>query len=320
MSRTILDAVGRTPLVRLERLVPRQHATVLLKLEFSNPLSSVKDRIGLAMIEAAERAGELHPGSHIVEPTSGNTGIALAFVAAAKGYAITLMIPDSMSVERRALLLALGASFVLTPGALGMRGAIEEAERFAAGGPDRWLARQFENPANPAVHEATTGPEIWSDTLGHVDAVVAGVGTGGTISGVSRYLKRRNPSLVSIAVEPEESPVLSGGQAGRHPIQGIGAGFVPATLDRDVVDLVETVSGEEAFEWARRLAREEGILAGISSGANVAVAARLAERSEYRGRTIVTFACSAGERYLSTPLYELIGMGSCGGQTQDFVI
>jgi cysteine synthase len=319
MSSTILDTVGSTPLVRLERLVPRQHATVLLKLEFANPLSSVKDRIGLAMIEAAERSGDLHPGSHIVEPTSGNTGIALAFVAAAKGYPVTLMIPDSMSVERRALLLALGASFVLTPGNLGMRGAIDEAERFAAAGPDRWLARQFENPANPAVHEATTGPEIWSDTLGHVDVLVAGVGTGGTISGVSRYLKRRNPALVSVAVEPEESPVLSGGRPGRHPIQGIGAGFVPATLDRDVVDSVETVSGDEAFEWARRLAREEGILAGISSGANVAVAARLAERPEYRGRTIVTFACSAGERYLSTRLYELIGMGSCGA-TSDFAI
>ena len=309
MHKTILETVGGTPLVRLRRLIPPEHATVLLKLEFANPLSSVKDRIGLAMIEAAERTGQLRPTSHIVEPTSGNTGIALAFVGAAKGYPVTLVIPDSMSMERRALLLGLGASFVLTPARLGMRGAIDRAEELAAEIPQAWLPRQFENPANPAVHEATTGPEIWSGTLGHVDAVVAGVGTGGTITGAARYLKRRNPTLRAIAVEPAESPAISRGTTGRHAIQGIGAGFVPANYDASVVDGVETVESEEAFDWARRLAREEGILAGISSGANVAVAARLAARPEYRGKTIVTFACSSGERYLSTPLYELIGMG-----------
>ena len=309
MHKTILETVGGTPLVRLRRLIPPEHATVLLKLEFANPLSSVKDRIGLAMIEAAERTGQLRPTSHIVEPTSGNTGIALAFVGAAKGYPVTLVIPDSMSMERRALLLGLGASFVLTPARLGMRGAIDRAEELAAEIPQAWLPRQFENPANPAVHEATTGPEIWSGTLGHVDAVVAGVGTGGTITGAARYLKRRNPALRAIAVEPAESPAISRGTTGRHAIQGIGAGFVPANYDASVVDGVETVESEEAFDWARRLAREEGILAGISSGANVAVAARLAARPEYRGKTIVTFACSSGERYLSTPLYELIGMG-----------
>ena len=260
------------------------------------------------MIEAAERTGELQPSSHIVEPTSGNTGIALAFVGAAKGYPVTLVIPDSMSMERRALLLGLGASFELTPARLGMRGAIDRAQALAAEIPHAWMPRQFENPANPAVHEATTGPEIWSDTLGHVDAIVAGVGTGGTITGVARFLKRKNPGLRAIAVEPAESPVISRGTSGRHAIQGIGAGFVPANYDPTVVDGVETVESDEAFEWARRLAREEGILAGISSGANVAVAARLAARPEYRGKTIVTFACSSGERYLSTPLYELIGM------------
>ena len=310
MPKTILDTIGGTPLVRLQRLVPAAHATVLLKLEFANPLSSVKDRIGLAMIDAGERAGELHPGSHIVEPTSGNTGIALAFVGAARGYRVTLVIPDSMSMERRALLLGLGASFVLTPAWLGMQGSIDKARELAGSLIDAWMPRQFENPANPAVHEATTGPEIWSGTLGHVDAVVAGVGTGGTITGVSRYLKRMNPGIRAIAVEPAESPAISEGRGGRHAIQGIGAGFVPANYDSSVVDGVETVETEEAFEWARRLAREEGILAGISSGANVAVAARLASRPEYRGKTIVTFACSSGERYLSTPLYELIGMQS----------
>jgi cysteine synthase len=319
MHKTILKTVGGTPLVRLRRLIPPEHGTVLLKLEFFNPLSSVKDRIGLAMIEAAERAGELQPSSHIVEPTSGNTGIALAFVGAAKGYRVTLVIPDSMSMERRALLLGLGASFELTPARLGMRGAIDRAQALAAEIPQAWMARQFENPANPTVHEATTGPEIWSDTLGHVDTIVAGVGTGGTITGVARHLKRRNPAILAIAVEPAESPVLSRGMSGRHAIQGIGAGFVPANYDPAVVDGVETVESEEAFDWARRLAREEGILAGISSGANVAVAARLAARPEYRGKTIVTFACSSGERYLSTPLYELIGMGAAS-HSQEFDI
>lgn len=319
MNKTILDVVGATPLVRLQRLVPEDYATVLLKLEFSNPLSSVKDRIGRAMVEAAERSGALRPGAHIVEPTSGNTGIALAFVGAAKGYPVTLVIPDSMSIERRALFLGLGASFALTPSSLGMQGAIDKAHEIAGGLPSAWMPRQFENPANPAVHEATTGPEIWSESLGHVDAIVAGVGTGGTITGVARYLKRRNPSVRAIAVEPAESPVISQGWSGRHAIQGIGAGFVPANYDPGVVDGVETVTAADAFEWARRLAREEGILAGISSGANLAVAARLAARPDYRGRTIVTFACSSGERYLSTPLYELIGM-NCEPRSADFEI
>jgi cysteine synthase len=306
----ILGTVGRTPLVQLRRVVPTGHARVLLKCEFFNPLSSVKDRIGRAMVEAAERQCEIGPGTHIIEPTSGNTGIALAFVAAAKGYRLTLVIPDSMSHERRALLRALGAEFVLSPARLGMRGAMEKAAELAKRWPNSWMPRQFENPANPRVHEIATGPEIWSDTQGHVDIVVAGVGTGGTITGVARYLRRRNSSVRAIAVEPEESPVISGGEAGSHQIQGIGAGFVPANLDTSLLDDVESISSEEAFRWARRLAREEGLLVGISTGANVAVAARLAARPKNRGKVIVTFASSSGERYLSTPLYELVGLPS----------
>ncbi len=304
----ILGTVGQTPLVRLARVIPDRDARVLVKCEYFNPLSSVKDRIGLAMIEDAELRGELSGKNHIIEPTSGNTGIALAFVAAAKGLKLTLVIPDSMSVERRALLLGLGADFVLTPACEGMRGAIERAEELADSIPGSWMPRQFENPANPYIHEISTGPEIWAATRGRVDIIVAGVGTGGTITGVARHLRRRNPNLQAIAVEPEESPVISGGRPGTHRIQGIGAGFVPNNLDQSLLTAVETVSSEEAFAWARRLAREEGILAGISSGANLAVAARVAARPENQGKTIVTFACSAGERYLSTPLYELIGM------------
>jgi len=306
--RSVLETVGRTPLVRLGASVPGRRAAILLKAENRNPLASVKDRIGLAMVEAAEADGSLAPGGHIIEPTSGNTGIALAFVAAAKGYRVTLTMPDSMSVERRALLLGLGAEFVLTPARAGMRGAIERAERLLAETPGGWMPRQFENPANPSIHETTTGPEIWAATDGHVDVVVAGVGTGGTITGVSRFLKQVIPHLQAIAVEPEESPVLSRGLAGAHGIQGIGAGFVPRTLDVSLLDGVETVGTQEAMEWARRLAREEGLLVGVSTGANVAVAHRLASRPENAGKTIVTFACSTGERYLSTPLYRLIGM------------
>ena len=304
----ILGSVGQTPLVRLNRIIPSDHAKILLKCEYFNPLSSVKDRIGLAMIEDAELTGELTKSNHIIEPTSGNTGIALAFVAAAKGYKLTLVIPDSMSVERRALLLGLGAEYVLTPASGGMNEAIARAHELADTTAGSWMPRQFENPANPRIHEIATGPEIWVATRGNVDIVIAGVGTGGTITGVTRYLRLRNPDLESIAVEPEESPVISGGRAGSHRIQGIGAGFVPANLDCSLLSGVETVSADEAFHWARRLAREEGILAGISSGANVAVAARLAALPENRGKTIVTFACSAGERYLSTPLYELMGL------------
>lgn len=304
----LLETVGRTPLLRLTRVLGRHHAAVLVKAENRNPLGSVKDRIGLAMIEAAEADGAIEPGGRIIEPTSGNTGIALAFVAAAKGYPVTLTMPDSMSTERRALLLGLGADFILTPAKAGMRGAIERAEELLAATRGGWMPRQFENPANPAIHEITTGPEIWAATGGHVDILVAGVGTGGTITGVSRFLKMHNPALRAIAVEPAESAVLSGGPPGQHGIQGIGAGFVPRNFDRGVVDAVETVTTAEAMDWARRLAREEGLLVGVSSGANVAVAHRLASRPENAGKTIVTFACSTGERYLSTPLYQLIGM------------
>ncbi|MEI6239543.1 MAG: cysteine synthase A [Planctomycetia bacterium] len=304
----MLDTVGGTPLLRLDRSLPGRMAAVFVKAECRNPLASIKDRIGLAMVEAAEAAGELGARGHIIEPTSGNTGIALAFVAAAKGYSITLTMPDSMSLERRALLLGLGAQFVLTPATLGMQGAIDEAERLAAATPGAWMPRQFENPANPAIHETTTGPEIWSATGGAVDIVVAGVGTGGTISGVGRFLKRMKTSVQAIAVEPEESPAISRGRSGRHGIQGIGAGFIPRNYDPTVVDKVETVTSDEAFDWARRLAREEGLLVGISTGANVAVAHRIAIRPENAGKTIVTFACSSGERYLTTRLYRLVGM------------
>jgi len=300
---SVVETTFDTPLVRLNHLVPADHATVYVKLEFFNPLSSVKDRIGRSMIESAERAGILTPQTQIIEPTSGNTGIALAFVAAAKGYHLTLTMPESMSVERRALLQALGARLVLTPAKDGMRGAIARAQELAATTLNSWIPQQFENPANPAVHEATTGPEIWADTRGRVDMFVTGVGTGGTITGVTRFLRRQNPDLKAIAVEPADSPVISGGKSGPHKIQGIGAGFIPKNLDTSLLSGVETVANEEAFTWARRLAREEGILGGISSGANVAAAVRLAARPENRGKVIVTVAPSCGERYLSTPLF-----------------
>lgn len=306
-NKIFADVVGTTfdtPLVRLQRLIPADHATVLLKLEFFNPFSSVKDRIGRAMIETAEHAGLLHRDTHIIEPTSGNTGIALAFVAAAKGYRLTLAMPESMSLERRAMLQALGAQLVLTPAKDGMRGAIAKAQELAELTPNSWIPQQFENPANPAIHETTTGPEIWSDTKGKVDIIVAGVGTGGTITGVTRFLKRNNPAIKAYAVEPADSPVISGGKPGPHKIQGIGAGFIPRNLDAGLLSGVETVSNEDAFTWARRLAQVEGILAGISTGANVAAAARLAARPENARKVIVTFAPSFGERYLSTPLYE----------------
>jgi len=260
------------------------------------------------MIRDAEQTGTLYPGCRIIEPTSGNTGIALAFVAAARGYGLTLTMPDSMSHERRAMLRALGAEFVLTPSSEGMPGAIRQANQIFAETHHAWMPKQFENPANPAAHERYTGPEIAAVVGGDVDILVAGVGTGGTITGVSRFLRTLNPRLLSVAVEPEESPTISTGRSGRHSIQGIGAGFIPKNLDLSLISAVETVDCEEAFAWARRLAMEEGILAGISTGANVAVAARLAMQSENRGKTIVTFACSCGERYLSTALYQLIGM------------
>lgn len=296
-------AIGNTPMIRINKLVPEGGATVFAKCEFFQPLNSVKDRIGAAMIEAAERDGKISADTHIIEPTSGNTGIALAFVCAAKGYKLTLTMPESMSVERRALLRAMGANLELTPAAGGMPGAIEAAQEMVDREDNAWMPQQFENPANPAIHAATTGPEIWNDTGGKIDAIVAGVGTGGTITGVARYLKELNPDFQSIAVEPTHSPVISGGSAGKHRIQGIGAGFIPKNLDVSMVDDVVQVEDEDAFEWARMLAREEGIMAGISSGANMWAAAQVAARPEFQGKNIVTIMCSLGERYLSTPLF-----------------
>jgi cysteine synthase A len=301
----IVETTFDTPLVRLKRIIPENHAKVFVKLEFFNPYSSVKDRIGRSMIEAAHKAGILTPETHIIEPTSGNTGIALAFVAAAHGFRLTLTMPESMSIERQAMLRALGAQVVLTPAKDGMRGAVAKAELLVNSTPNSWMPQQFDNPANPAVHERTTGKEIWDDTAGRVDVFISGVGTGGTITGVARYIQARKPDFQAIAVEPADSPVLSGGKAGPHRIQGIGAGFIPKNLDTRLLSGVETVSNEDAYRWARLLAREEGILGGISTGANVAVAARWAAKPENRGKVIVTVAPSFGERYLSTTLYHM---------------
>jgi cysteine synthase len=306
-------SIGNTPLVRLQR-VAGGRATVLAKVESRNPAGSVKCRIGAAMVWDAEKRGVLKPGMEIVEPTSGNTGIALAFVGAARGYKVTLTMPETMSIERRKILKALGANVVLTAGSKGMKGAIEMAEQMTAEQPGRFfMPQQFKNPANPAIHEKTTGPEIWKDTNGVIDALVAGVGTGGTITGISRHIKRqRGRPILSIAVEPAASPVLSQKFAGQelkpgpHAIQGIGAGFVPDVLDLSLIDRVESVSNDEAMDFARRLAREEGLLSGISCGAAVAVAARLAEAPEMAGKTIVVILPDSGERYLSTALFENI--------------
>jgi cysteine synthase A len=294
-------------MIRINRLVPEDHATVFAKCEFFQPLNSVKDRIGVSMIEAAERDSLISPDTHIIEPTSGNTGIALAFVCAAKGYKLTLTMPESMSVERRSLLRAMGAQLDLTPAAEGMPGAIRRAGDLVAQTENGWMPQQFENAANPAIHEATTGPEIWEDSGHQIDAIVAGVGTGGTITGVARYIKQLNPDFKAIAVEPKHSPVISGGSPGKHRIQGIGAGFVPKNLDTSLVDDVILVDDEDAFEWGRQLAAQEGIMAGISSGANLWAAAQVAARSEFRGKRIVTIMCSLGERYLSTPLFGGLG-------------
>jgi cysteine synthase A len=298
-------AIGRTPLVQLNK--PTQGikaARVLAKVEGRNPAYSVKCRIGANMIWDAEKRGVLKPGGTIVEPTSGNTGIALAFVSAARGYKLILTMPETMSLERRQMLKAFGADLVLTPGALGMPGAIAEAERIAAENKEYLLPQQFKNPANPEIHFKTTGPEIWDDTEGKVDVFVAGVGTGGTITGVSRYLKAQGRAITSVAVEPAASPVLSGGAPGKHKIQGIGAGFKPDILDLSVVDRIETVTDDEACETARRLAKEEGLISGISCGAAAAVAVRLAHLDEFAGKTIVVVLPDSGERYLSTPLFQ----------------
>lgn len=300
---SVIGTIGDTPMVKIRKLIPAEHATVYAKCEFFQPLNSVKDRIGVAMIEAGEREGLVNKETHIIEPTSGNTGIALAFVCAAKGYKLTLTMPESMSLERRALLRAMGAEIVLTPATDGMRGAVARAKDLVASTPNAWMPQQFENPANPAIHEATTGPEIWEDSGHDIDAIVAGVGTGGTITGVTRYIRRFNPNFKAIAVEPVHSPVISGGSPGPHKIQGIGAGFVPKNLDTSLLNDIVTVSNDEAFEWARNLAKYEGLMVGISSGANLCAAAKVAARPEFKGKKIVTIMCSLGERYLSTPLF-----------------
>ncbi len=304
-------SVGRTPLVKLNRIGDGAKATILAKIEGRNPAYSVKCRIGVAMVDDAEKRGVLGPGKEIVEPTSGNTGIALAFVAAARGIPLTLTMPETMSVERRKLLVAFGAKLVLTEGAKGMSGAVAKAKEIAESDPKYVLLQQFENPANPAIHEATTGPEIWEDTDGNIDILVSGVGTGGTITGISRYIKKaRGKAIRSVAVEPAASPVLTQKRAGQdlkpapHKIQGIGAGFVPGALDLSLVDDIEQVTNEDAVLYARRLAREEGILSGISCGAAVAVAVRLAQRPENEGKTIVVILPDSGERYLSSILFE----------------
>jgi len=301
---SVLDLIGTTPLVKLRRMSAVTGATVVAKLEYFNPLHSVKDRIALGMIEAAEQEGRIRPGDTLVEPTSGNTGVGLAFVAAVKGYKLVLTMPETMSLERRKLLKIFGAELVLTPGEKGMRGAVEQAEQIVRERPGAVMLQQFENRANPAFHRRTTAEEIWRDTAGAVDIFIAGVGTGGTITGVGTVLKERKPTVQLIAVEPSDSPVLSGGTPGPHKIQGIGAGFVPAVLDRSLLDEVLTVTTEESFSAARRVAKEEGILCGISSGAALAAAERVASRPENKGKLIVVVIPDTGERYLSTALFE----------------
>ncbi|MCQ3928851.1 MAG: cysteine synthase A [Chloroflexi bacterium] len=303
IANNVTELIGNTPLVKLNKVTAGLPAQIVAKLEFFNPAHSVKDRIGVAMIEAGEQEGKIKPDTIIVEPTSGNTGIALAMVCAQRGYRLILTMPDTMSKERRKLLRAYGAELILTPGTNGMAGAIAKANELAAADPRVWIPQQFENPANPAIHRATTAEEIWRDTDGQIDILVAGIGTGGTITGVGEVLRARKPSIQLVAVEPAASPVLSGGQKGPHPIQGIGAGFVPGILNTDIYDEVVTVAGDDAFDVARRLATEEGLLVGISSGAAVWAASQVAARPENAGKLIVVIIPSFGERYLSTALY-----------------
>jgi cysteine synthase A len=300
----ITELVGRTPLLKITKVTDGAEGTVLGKMESLNPLSSVKDRIGLSMLDAAEKAGAIKENTVLIEPTSGNTGIALAFVAAARGYRLILTMPETMTVERRTLLKALGAELILTPGPEGMKGAIARAQEMVDADPNAIMPQQFENPANPEIHRKTTAEEIWDDTGGEVDILVAGVGTGGSITGIGELLKERRPDFKVIAVEPEDSPVLSGGPPGPHKIQGIGAGFVPDVLNTEIIDEIILVNADDAFETSRRLAKEEGVLCGISAGANVWAAVQVAKRPENSDKTIVTIICDTGERYLSTPLFQ----------------